>query len=331
MNSDRTSTSEDAASALWITAPRRAEARAAACPQPGADEVLVRSFFSGISRGTEALVFNAAVPASEHARMRCPHQEGVFDFPIKYGYAAVGIVEAGDSALVGRTVFCLHPHQSRFVVPSAMALPLPEDVPQSRAVLGANMETALNVVWDAGIAPGDRVAVVGAGVVGLLVGWLAASLPGTEATVADVQPARAEPAQALDLAFAAPDALPRDCDVVVHTSASEEGLTSALGAAGFEARVVEASWHGDRAPRVPLGGAFHSRRLSIVSSQVGAVAPAQRARWPLSRRLAKALELLADPRLDALIPHETHFDDLPAAYARILDDPETLCHRIRYG
>ncbi len=331
MHSKHASAPEKVATALWITQRRHAEARAAAWCDPGADEVLVRSLFSGISRGTEALVFNAAVPASEHARMRCLHQEGVFDFPIKYGYAAVGVVEAGVPELIGRTVFCLHPHQSRFVVPAAMALPLPDDVPPSRAVLGANMETAPNVVWDAGIALGDRVAVVGAGVVGLLVGWLAAGVPGTEITMVDVLPARAEAAQALGLAFTGPEACPGECDVVVHTSATEDGLASALGAAGFEARVVEASWHGDRAPRVPLGGAFHSRRLSLVSSQVGAVAATQRARWPTGRRLAKALELLADPRLDALISGETDFERLPASYARILDDPETLCHRVRYG
>lgn len=330
MESKPESSKGGAAAALWIAERRRAEIRSGPCPGPGVGEVAVRSLFSGISRGTEALVFDGAVPVCEHERMRGPHQEGAFSFPVKYGYAAVGVVEEGDRALLGRTVFCLHPHQTRLVVPAAAAVSLPEGVPPTRAVLGANMETALNVVWDAGIGPGDRVAVVGAGVVGLLAGWLAAGMPGTETTLVDVQPARAGVAQALGCAFTGPDALPRECDVVIHASASEDGLASALSAAGFESRVVEASWHGVQAPRVPLGGAFHSRRLSIVSSQVGTVAPARRARWPAGRRLATALALLADPRLDALISGETRFEDLPASYARILDAPETLCHRVRY-
>lgn len=329
--SKKHTSSTEAARALWITQRRQAEVRPAACLEPGAGEVVVRSLYSGISRGTESLVFNGAVPASEHARMCCPNQEGDFAFPVKYGYAAVGVVEAGDPALLGRTVFCLHPHQTRFVLPSVMAVPLPANVPPARAVLGANMETALNVVWDAAIAPGDRVAVVGAGVVGLLVGWLAAGMPGTDTTVADTRPGRAPAARALGIDFVEPDTLPNECDVVIHASASEDGLASALDAAGYEGRVVEASWYGDHAPRLALGGAFHSRRLSLVSSQVGAVPPARRARWPARRRLEKALQLLADPRLDVLISGETDFEALPAGYPRILDAPETLCHRVRYG
>jgi threonine dehydrogenase-like Zn-dependent dehydrogenase len=224
----------------------------------------------------------------------------------------------------------LHPHQDRFAAPAEMAVPLPKGVPASRAVLAANMETALNIVWDAGALPCDRIVVVGAGVVGALAAWLCARLPGAEVTLVDVNEGRAALAKALGCGFAAPEEAPTDCDLAIHASASGEGLATALAAAGLEATVVEASWYGDRPPTVGLGGAFHSRRLRLVSSQVGLVPTGRRARWGNRRRLEAALRLLADPALDVLIDGETAFDDLPARYGAILGAPGTLCHRVRY-
>lgn len=314
------------ATALWQEAPGRAALR----HQPvGAGELLVETEFSGISRGTEALVLAGRVPESEWHRMRCPFQEGAFPFPVKYGYAAVGRVVSGPGT--GQRVFALHPHQDRFALPADSAVPLPEDVPSARAVLAANLETALNIVWDGAAAPGDRIAVVGAGVVGALTGWLCARLPGAEVTLVDVNPSRAVLAAALGCGFAAPGAAAGGCDLVIHASASAAGLATALGLAGEEARIVEASWFGDRAVALPLGAAFHSRRLRLVASQVGAVPPERRARWTRRRRLETALRLLAAPELDALISGETDFAALPARYGAILDDPATLCHRIRYS
>jgi threonine dehydrogenase-like Zn-dependent dehydrogenase len=317
------------AQALWITGPGVAELRPAAVePQPG--DVVVETAFSGISRGTEALVLRGGVPASERDRMRAPFQCGDFPFPVKYGYAAVGRVADGPADLLGRNVFALHPHQDRFAVPAAMAVPIPEDVPLGRAVLAANLETALNIVWDAAAAPGDRIAVVGAGTVGVLAAWLCARLPGAEVTLVDVNPSRAALAAALGCCFAEPSACPGECDVVIHTSATASGLATALAAAGLEATVVEASWYGEGMPPVPLGAGFHSRRLRLVSSQVGLVPARRRARWSNRRRLEAALRLLADPRLDALISGQTDFAALPAAYPAILDQSDTLCHRIGY-
>jgi threonine dehydrogenase-like Zn-dependent dehydrogenase len=249
---------------------------------------------------------------------------------VKYGYAAVGRVTDGPEGLRGRDVFVLHPHQDRFAAPAAMCVPVPGGVPLGRAVLAANMETALNVVWDAGAGPCDRIAVVGAGVVGALAGWLCARLPGAEVTLVDVNPERAGLAAALGCGFSAPEAAPEGCDLVIHASASAGGLATALGAAGLEAAVVEASWYGEGTVPAPLGGAFHSRRLRLVSSQVGRVPAGQTARWTHRRRLAAALELLRAPELDALISGETDFAALAGAYGAILDDPGTLCHRVRY-
>jgi hypothetical protein len=315
------------AQALWITGPGVAELRETAL---GSGEVRARALYSGISRGTESLVLAGGVPESEWGRMRAPLQEGEFPFPVKYGYATVARVVEGPEALRGGVIFALHPHQDEFALPAAMALPVPDAVPPGRAVLAANMETALNIVWDAGAGPGDRIAVVGAGVVGALVAWLCARMPGTEVTLVDVNPARAGLAAALGCSFAAPGDAPEGCDVAIHTSASGAGLATALGAVGTEGTVVEASWYGARPVEVVLGGAFHSGRARIISSQVGAVAPSRRARWTHARRLAKALDLLADPALDVLVSGETAFADLPARYAGIIADPGTLCHRVRF-
>ena len=316
--------------ALWLEDTGRAALRECAVLPAAAGELLVDSRFGAISRGTEALVAAGRVPESEHERMRAPFQEGDFPFPVKYGYAVVGEIVEGPAERLGETVFCLYPHQDRFTLPANAAVPVPAAVPAERAVLAANMETALNIVWDARIAPGDRVSVVGGGLVGMLVASLAARIPGCDVTVIDRNADRAAVATALGSSFAVPTAALGDCDVVIHASASEAGLATALGCAGFEARLVEASWYGDRPVAVPLGGAFHSRRLSIVASQVGHVPPERRARWDYRRRMTAALDLLADPRLDVLISGETGFSDLAGAYAGILSDPATLCHRIRY-
>ncbi len=313
--------------AFWTVAPGRGELRIEPDPE---GEVEIETLFTGISRGTEAIVWTGRVPSSEQARMRAPLQAGEFPFPVKYGYAAVGRVLRGPADLAGREVFVLHPHQDHFAAPASMCVPLPDGVAPALAVLAANVETALNVVWDAGAGPCDRIAVVGAGVVGSLIGWLCARLPGAEVTLVDVNQKRAALAEGLGCRFAFPDDAPTSCDVVFHTSASEAGLATALASAGVEATVVEASWHGDAAPRVPLGAAFHSHRLRLVSSQVGSLPPLRAPRWTHRRRLDAALGLLAAPELEALISGETAFADLPKRYGAILDDPATLCHRIRY-
>ncbi|CAM3186434.1 zinc-binding alcohol dehydrogenase [Paracoccus nototheniae] len=312
------------AQALWCTGSGTAEARLG---QMG-EGVHVRTLYSGISRGTERLVLSGQVPVSEQDRMRAPFQEGDFPFPVKYGYAAVGIATEG--ALRDRAVFALFPHQTEFRLPQDALIPLPDGLPPERAVLAANMETALNILWDSGAGAGDRIAVVGGGLVGLLVASLAARLPGAEVTVIDTLPDRKALAKGLGCAFAHPDAAPADQDAVIHTSATQAGLVLALSLAAPQATITEASWHGGAQVALPLGGAFHSRRLRIVSSQVGTIPPDRAPRWTYRRRLTKALALLDDARLDALISGQTGFADLPAAYPGILADPATLCHRIHY-
>jgi 2-desacetyl-2-hydroxyethyl bacteriochlorophyllide A dehydrogenase len=317
------------AEAFWWTGPLEGELREAVLPSLAEGDVRVRTLFSGVSRGTERLVASGRVPESEWNRMRCPFQEGDLPFPVKYGYSAVGEVEAGPAELVGRPVFALYPHQSAFVLPATSVMPLPDGVPPGRAVLAPNMETALNAVWDGGIGPGDRVVVIGAGVVGCLVAWIASRMPGTEVTLTDLDPSRREIAEQLGTGFAGPGALPAEADVVVEASGAASALAGAIPLAGFEATLLVVGWYGSEPVSLPLGGAFHSRRLRLVSSQVGQVAATRRPRWQHRRRLAKALELLAKPELDFLIEGEVAFADLPTAMRRILAGTG-LCQRITY-
>lgn len=320
------------ARAFWVAEPGRGEIRTARLKSPGSGEILVRALASGVSRGTEAIVFSGRVPPSQYQAMRCPFQEGEFPAPVKYGYASVGVVEEGPVALHGRRIFCLYPHQDFYVVSQGAVVPIPDAVPSERAVLGANMETALNVLWDAGPRIGDRIAVVGAGVVGCLVASLAAQLPGTRVELIDIDPRRSAIAEMLSCRFAPPDDATGDCDLVIHASGREAGLATSLGLAGFEATVIEMSWYGDNSVAAPLGEAFHHRRLTLKSSQVGEVATSRRARRTRKQRLALALELLADPVYDNLISGRCRLNDLPQVMARLATQPDgALCEVVHYA
>jgi threonine dehydrogenase-like Zn-dependent dehydrogenase len=320
------------ARALWIERPGVASLRTETLPPPAPDEVLVRALASGVSRGTESLVFHGQVPESERQRMRAPFQQGEFPGPVKYGYASVGRVEHGPPELAGRRVFCLYPHQDRYVVGAAHVQPVPDAVPDARAVLAANMETAVNAMWDAGVRVGDRVAVVGGGVVGLLCAHLAARIPGVRLEVVDVDPRRSAPCAALGLALVTPGQAQGDADLVLHCSGTAAGAATALELAGFEATVLELSWFGAREVALPLGGRFHSARLTLRASQVGSVATSRRARRTYRQRLALALSLLADERLDALVTDSGPFEELPGRMAEITQPGAgVLCHVVRYG
>ena len=321
---------ETAWRAFWVTAPGRGGIRSEKPCAPGAGEVLVEAVASGVSRGTETLVFRGGVPESQATAMRAPFQAGEFPAPVKYGYCLAGrVVEGGE---VGQRVFCLHPHQDRFTLPAEDCIPIPQEVPDRRAVLAANMETAINAVWDAGPRLGDRIAVVGAGVVGCLAAALAARHPATRVELIDVDPARAAVAEALGARFALPDAATPEADLAIHASGSPDGLATALRLAGFEAAVLELSWYGDRHVPAPLGEDFHAKRLRLQSSQVGAVAAPRRARRTHRERRMLAMDLLRDPVFDCLITGESRFEDLPATMARLAAEPGgALCHVVTYG
>jgi 2-desacetyl-2-hydroxyethyl bacteriochlorophyllide A dehydrogenase len=317
--------------ACWIGHPRHSDLREVDLPEPGPDDVLVRTLHSGVSKGTELLVFRGEVPVSQYELMRAPFQEGDFPGPVKYGYLNVGVVERGPAHLAGRTVFCLYPHQTRYVVPASAVTVVPDTVPPGRAILAGTVETAVNAVWDAAPLVGDRITVLGAGMVGCCVAGVLAGLPGAHVQLVDVDERRAEVAAAFGVEFATPDTAAGERDLVVHASATEAGLARSLALLADDGEVVELSWYGDRRVSVPLGEFFHSRRLTVRASQVGAVARARRSRRTFADRLALAMTLLADPAFDVLITGESDFTELPRVLARLATgELFALCHRINY-
>jgi threonine dehydrogenase-like Zn-dependent dehydrogenase len=320
------------ARAFWLRSPGVGEIRSADLPAPGPDDVVVRTRSTGVSRGTETLVFRGEVPVSQYAIMRAPFQEGDFPAPVKYGYLNVGTVETGPSGLRGRTVFCLYPHQTAYVVPSVAVTPVPDGVPARRAVLAGTVETAVNALWDAAPLVGDRVAVVGAGMVGCCVATLLARIPGVEVQLVDVDPDRAGVADALGVGFATPDGAVDGRDLVFHASATAAGLQRSLELLGKEGTVMELSWYGDRPVDVSLGGSFHSGRLAIRASQVGAIAPARRSSRTFADRLGLALDLLRDPVFDALLTDSSPFERLPEVLGEMAGGARGgLTHVISYG
>jgi threonine dehydrogenase-like Zn-dependent dehydrogenase len=320
-----------AARAFWVRAPGDGEIRPADLPEPGPDDAVVRTLYSGISRGTETLVFRGGVPPDQYDRMRAPFQDGDLPGPVKYGYLNVGMVEAGPPELAGRTVFCLYPHQTAYVVPAGALVVVPDDVPPVRAVLAGTVETAVNALWDAAPLIGDRITVVGAGMVGCCIARLLARFPQVEVTLVDVDETRQRVAARLGVGFARPEDAAKRRDLVVHTSATSAGLQLSLDLLGNEGSVLELSWYGDRDVTVSLGGAFHSQRLAVRASQVGQVAPARRGSRSTRDRLALALELLRDPAFDALLTGSSPFWELPDVMARLASgELPALCHTIRY-
>jgi threonine dehydrogenase-like Zn-dependent dehydrogenase len=320
---------ERRARALWIESAERAAIRDEILPELGVDQVEVQASVSGLSRGTESLVFRGKVPPELHASMRCPHQAGELSFPVKYGYCSVGRVVAG-TELAGRRVFCLYPHQDRYLVAARDVVPIPDAVPDRRAVLAANMETAINGLWDAAPAVGARVAVIGAGAVGLLSASLLRQIPGVELEVVDIAPEKDAAIRALGLVPVRPARATRDCDLVLHASGAPAGLELALSLAGFEASIIELSWYGTQSVPLALGGRFHNARLRIQSSQVGHVASSQRPRWSYRRRIELALRLLADPAYDALLGEPVRFEDVPLALPGLLASTSSVTAIIEY-
>ena len=321
-----------AARAYWLAEPGVGVILPSALPACGPGDVLVRTLCSAVSRGTETLVFGGRVPQSQYAAMRAPFQEGDFPGPVKYGYLNVGVVEDGPDDLAGRTVFCLFPHQTRYVVPADAVAVVPHGIPPERAVLAGTVETAVNALWDAAPLVGDRVVVVGAGMVGCCIARLLSQIPGVRTTLVDVDESRAAVAAALGVDFATPAGVERGgADLVLHTSATSAGLQLSLDLLASEGEVLELSWYGDAGVHVALGAAFHSRRLGIRASQVGMVSPARRSRRTPADRLALALELLHDPAFDALVTGRSAFDELPAVMAGLHDGSlPAICHLITY-
>lgn len=297
----------------------------------GTGELLLKTVASGLSRGTERTVAQGMVPRSEWDRMALPTQEGSFALPIKYGYACVARIVQGPPDILNRLVFTMHPHQNLFRAHRDAVHVLPVDLPIRRATLAANMETALNAIWDAQVPNGAPVAVIGGGLIGCLVAYLANRIGKSDVTLIDKIGERAKTASELRVSFATATNRLSPCHTVFHTSGSEQGLKDAIHALDFEGQVVEMSWYGDREISVPLGGTFHAQRLSIRCSQVGHVAPSRRASTTYADRMRTAIGLLDDPALDVLLTHDIAFEnaerDLPL---RLAADADGIATTISY-
>lgn len=316
---------------LWYVAPERTEIRSEILGPLPENNVQVRSLFGALSRGTESLVFKGLIPESEYTRMGAPFMDGKLPFPVKYGYSNVGRIELGPPELIGQLVFSLMPHQTIFQTDAANVLMIPMGISAQRAVLAANMETALNAVWDASPGPGDRIVIIGAGVLGCLIAYLCGHLPSAEVTLVDINPDREDVAKTLGVQFSSPESAPKDCDVVIHCSASATGLSTAIASAGEEATILELSWYGSNKIDVALGSAFHSRQLKLQSSQVGHISLSRRPRWSHRRRLAAALGMLSDSRLDSLLTKPINFDALPSELPQVFSaQSSALCCLIQY-
>lgn len=322
---------EMTSTAYWTVAPGEGELRRGPLRSPGEGEALVRSLYSGVSRGTEMLVHRGQVPPEVAERMRAPFQEGDFPFPVKYGYLSVGVVEQGPPELAGRRVFCLHPHQDRYVVPVAALTVVPDGVPSRRAVLAGPVETALNALWDAPPCMGDRIAVVGGGMIGASLAALLRSFPLAALQLVDPDPAKRELARGMGIDGVHPDEAMTGCDIVYHASTTEAGLAGALSRLGDEGELVELSWFGSRSPSVPLGADFHARRLRITASQVSAIGATRRNRRSFGDRMELVMQALQDSVFDALISGESEFAELPAVMTELADGAlPTLCRAIGY-
>ena len=321
------------ARAIWFESPGIAAVREEELREPGAGEVRVQAICSGLSAGTERLVLSGTVPAEARAIMALPQMRGGFDLPISYGYALVGRIDAvGPGApahRLGERVLLLHPHHDRVIAPIEAIRPLPEGPPSERLVLLPSLETAINVIWDAGVALGDRVLVTGLGVVGLLIVHLAARAGADEIVAVDPDPDRRamalEPSELEHAArlgatatLAEPDpAVVAECDVSIEASGSTRALAAIVEHAGLEASVIVASWYGSTIAALPLGGCFHPHRVTLRSSQVGRIDPRRSARWSYARRWALAGELACDADLDRLIAPSVPLSQAPAVYAEL--------------
>lgn len=328
------------ARAVWFPQARAVELRREALPAAGPGDLRVRAIASAVSHGTEMLVYRGQVPSQ--MPLDLPAVRGDFDFPIKYGYASVGwVVQVGarvEGFATGDLVFVHHPHQTEYVVPATAQqgpepVRLPPELPPEHGVFLANVETAVNVLLDAAPRLGERVVVFGQGVVGLLLTQLTRQAGAGLVIAVDPFSLRRELARAAgaDVVLAPDENLPttiRDltgglgADLVLEASGNPAALDQAIAATAFQGTVVVCSWYGTKPAAIDLGGAFHRRRIRIVSSQVGSIDPTLQARWSFRRRLDLARDLLSTLTLTPLITHRFPLARAAEAYDLIDRHPE---------
>ncbi|MEN0004557.1 MAG: zinc-binding alcohol dehydrogenase [Bacteroidota bacterium] len=300
--------------ALWHLSSSTSSLLSSAIPAPKEGQCLVKSEFSLISLGTERLVASGAVPVDLHQNMRVPYMEGSFELPVKYGYSLVGQVVTQGYPLSGKKVHLMHPHQSYCIVEAEALTLIPEKVPIRRAVLASNLETAVNAVWDSQVQIGDRVLVVGFGMIGALTALLLQQIAGVEVYIAERLPQRRALAQQLDFQLLAEET---DFDITFHTSSSSSGLQMAIDRLGYEGTSVELSWYGTKEVSMQLGASFHQQRKRLIASQVGQVPGSKQNRWDYRRRKQLVFQLLQQEKFDQLLTHEISLSEAPALFGKL--------------
>ncbi len=301
------------ARALWHNSPFDSTLRREVLADSKDGELLLRSMFSLVSQGTERLVACGAVPESLYGSMRVPYMGGNFSFPVKYGYALVGEVLNQGHPWQGRAVFVMHPHQDYCVVAQRDCFCLPANVSPRSAVLAANLETAVTALWDARPLLGERVLVVGFGLLGALTALLLKRFPGLDLWISEPNSYRKDLAKKMGFHLWEGQHV-GEFDLCVHSSATEDGLQMALDVLGREGRVLELSWYGNKRSALSLGEAFHHKRLRIISSQVAHLPSDMQARWGYARRKELVFKLLHSSDWRLLPDAELGLEDLPSFF-----------------
>lgn len=295
-------------------------------PNKKKNSCLIKTLFTAISPGTEYLVYSGGVPKKLYVEMRCPYMGGDFSFPIKYGYSLVGQVLDGPTSLKGKLIHTLHPHQDYARISAEDVYVIPDGISPQRATLASNMETALNAIWDSGVNIGDKVLIVGFGIIGSLIARILSFIPQVEVDVLDVQPAKITLIEQLGFSIYKEEK-EKKYDLAFHTSGSGPGLQTSINNVGLEGKIIETSWYGDKEVNLCLGETFHSQRKLIISSQVSHLPACKSARWDYKRRKEVVFQLLLHPEFDAHITHTIAFHNLPKLFQSL---KKNRCQELSY-
>jgi len=300
---------------LWHLSDSQSVIKENTAQNPSPSFLKIQSHFSLISTGTERLVACGEVPGSVHDDMKVPYMEGAFPFPIKYGYSLVGKVITEGHSMTGKLVHAMHPHQDFCLINESDLFEIHSNIPAQRATLASNLETALTAVWDAQVNIGDRVLIVGFGLIGSLIARLLSFIPAIYFQIIEIDKERIQHAEKLGFPVSAILRKHSKFDIAFHTSATAEGLQTCIDGVGLEGKIIELSWYGKKPVKINMGGSFHSQRKQIISSQVGKLPSKYNARWDMKRRKKVVFELLENALFDQQITHFIKFVDTPTFFA----------------
>lgn len=330
--------SETRASQLWFTAPFSVEVREVTLPAPAADEVVVRTRYSAVSAGTELLLYRGQMPGSMSLDATLSSLQQSSGYPLQYGYACVGEVQQTgrdvDPDWQGRQVFSFQPHASHFLATTDQLIAVPDDLSAQAAVFLPNMETAVNLVQDGQPLIGERVVVLGQGIVGLLLSGLLARFPLADLAAVEGQPDRQDlartfgvkdvysPDEATRAVASSSDGYPAmaDADLIYEVSGQPEALNLAIALSGFASRIVIGSWYGSKRVPIDLGGKAHRNRLQLITSQVSTLAPGLSGRWDKQRRYHLAWDMIRATDTAQLITHNLPLEEAEWLYKQLHEE-----------